>query len=274
MKHHRIVFNKKRRPRGLSAAMQWIVAGIFLCLLVMVPCEAGFKVYYIRHAEFGHNLVKEYENIPKEQWPSYVGDSNAITPKGREQVVEATAKLKKLQFDFIACSPVYRCRQTILPYLRDTKQTAEIWPELAEFTSKVIPLFFDETLPPPGPNPLRGEPVKLPDDEKPFFSLRPGGARLFKPASVKNLPQRASDTKASLENTVTLLRKKFGGTDKSILLSGHGNNGRALLQVILPKHQRSETIRMVNTGIWMVEEQPDGTFALRMLNDAPVPESK
>ncbi|OAM90958.1 hypothetical protein AW736_05525 [Termitidicoccus mucosus] len=258
----------------ISSIMPRIAAGIFICLLAAIPSEAGLKVYYIRHAEFGHNLRKQYENVPKEHWPSYVGDSNAVTPKGKEQIEAATGKLKGYKFDFIACSPIYRCRQTILPYLCDTRQTAEIWPELAEFNGEVVPSFFNGTLPAPAKNLLRGDRVGLPDDEKQFFFLRPGGEHLLKAAPKEDLPQRASDIKAALQNVVTLLRQRFGGTEKSILLSGHGTNGRALLQMILPKNRWPEKISIVNTGIWMVEELPDGTFALRMLNDRPAIEVK
>ncbi len=224
----------------ISSIMPRIAAGIFICLLATIPSEAGLKIYYIRHAEFGHNLRRQYENVSKEHWPSYVGDSNAVTPKGKEQIVAATEKLKSYKFDFIVCSPVYRCRQTILPYLCDTRQTAEIWPELAEFNEEVVLSFFNETLPAPGKNLLRGDRVELPDDEKPFFILRPGGEHLLKAAPKEDLPQRASDTKALLQNVVTLLRQRFGGTEKSILRSGHGTNGRALLQMILPKNCRPE----------------------------------
>lgn len=235
--------------------------------------EAGLKVYYIRHGEGGHNVLKEYERSgkPKEQWPSYVGDANQFTPKGKEQVAAAAEKLKKYPFDFIACSPVWRSRQTILPFLRDTQQTAEIWPELAEFSGQLIPLFPRQDLPPPNTNWLTGETINLPGDEKPFFTIRPGAEKLFRsPQKNNSLEQRASDTRDSLNAAIALIKKRFGGTEKSILLSGHGNNGRALLQLILPDGEWPGTPGLANTGIWMVEEQPDGRFKLRMFNDKAV----
>ncbi len=255
-----------RRASALLGALIVVIG-----FLAAAPCEAGLKIYYIRHAEYGHNLVKEYEKIPKEKWPAYVGDQNAVTPKGREQTAAVAGKLESLRFDFIACSPVYRCRQTILPYLRATEQTAEIWPELEEFSSKSLALFFTGELPPPGKKLLAGGPVKIPADEKPFFTLRAGSERLRSVAPSSNRLQRASDTKASLENAIALIRKKFGGTDKTILLSGHGNNGRALIQLLVPETRAIDRSRLHlrNTGIWMAEEQPDGAFALRILNDAP-----
>lgn len=250
-----------------------IAALALVCAFSALTSEAGLKIYYIRHGEGGHNVRKEYERsgTPKDQWPSYVGDSGQFTPKGKQQVAAATEKLKKYRFDFIACSPIWRCRQTIFPFLRDTKQTAEIWPELAEFNSDLIPLFTRKNLPPPNKNWLVGKTIKLPDDEKPFFTIRPGAEKLFRSSSKTNsLEQRASDTKDSLKAAIALIKKRFGGTEKSILLSGHGTNGRALLQLILPDEEWPGKVRIVNTGVWMVEEQPDGRFKLRMLNDETV----
>ncbi|MDF9832444.1 broad specificity phosphatase PhoE [Ereboglobus sp. PH5-5] len=260
----------KRILRFASLAAAWL-------LLAAVCDAAGLKVYYIRHIECGHNVKKKFEKsgMPKDQWPAYVGDSKQFTPKGAKQVGEAAEKLKARQFDFIACSPVWRCRQTILQYLRETKQTAEIWPELAEFSGAIIPLFFKGRLPEPNKNYLRGEAIKLPDDEKPFFTLRqnPEGSRLFYSPKKNGDEQRAADTKASLEAVVALVKERFGGKKgegKSILLSGHGNNGKALLSVFLNEADRPEKIpHSPNIGIWMLEQQADGSFQLKILNDKP-----
>ncbi len=83
-------------------------------------CEAGLKIYYLRHAEGGHNVVKEWEEVPKAQRPAYVGNPNMFTPKGETQVAAATKRLQKYHFDFIAVSPTWRTRHTILPYLKAT----------------------------------------------------------------------------------------------------------------------------------------------------------
>ncbi|AWI08462.1 histidine phosphatase family protein [Ereboglobus luteus] len=261
----------KRILRFACLAAAWLV-------LAAVCDAAGLRVYYIRHIECGHNVKKKFEKsgIPKDQWPAYVGDSKQFTPKGAKQVGEAAQKLKAHQFDSIACSPVWRCRQTILQYLRETKQTAEIWPELAEFNGAIIPLFFKDNLPAPNKNYLCGEAIKLPDNEKPFFTLRqnPEGARLFNSPKKNGNEQRAADTKASLEAVVALVKERFGGKkgeDKSILLSGHGNNGKALLSIFLNEADRPKEIpHPPNISIWMIEQQPDGNFQLKILNDKPL----
>ena len=271
---------KTMRHFHLLKTFLLISAGFFLAL----TSEAGLKVYYIRHIECGHNVKKQFEKsgIPKSEWPSYVGDQNQFTPKGEKQVGEAAQKLKAIapKFDFIASSPIWRSRQTILQYLRETKQTAEIWPELAEFNLDALPLLFKDSLPPPTKNFLTGKLIAptLSAEEKPFFTIRPGGEHLFNSPISAGLPQRASDIKASLEAVVALVKKRFGGAagaDKSILLSGHGTNGTGLLRVFLGNAKDSEKPEMANIGIWMIEQQPDGHFELRLFNDQPYsPETK
>ena len=129
-----------RRPRRVQQRRnEWLksrVAALFalLCLLSFSSeAEAGLKIYFIRHAEYGHNVVAEWRNVPRDQWPAYVGNGNMITPKGEAQLGPATEKLKQHHYDFIAVSPYLRTRHTVLPYLKATDAKGEIWPELGEF---------------------------------------------------------------------------------------------------------------------------------------------
>ena len=80
--------------------------------------------------------------------------------------------------------------------------------------------------------------------------------------------KRTAAVRLVSEETIRLIKERFGGSDKSILLVGHGNNGRALLKVLTQDNLKGIP-SMANTGIWMVEEQPDGSFELKTYNDAP-----
>jgi hypothetical protein len=66
-----------------------------------------------------------------------------------------------------------------------------------------------------------------------------------------------------------MIHERFGGSDKSILLVGHGYSGIGLLKMLL-QDELNELPHITNTGIWMVEEQADGSFALKMFNDVPL----
>jgi broad specificity phosphatase PhoE len=244
----------------------WIVVLVWLGLSDVA--QAGFKIYFIRHAEAGHNVVHEWKEKPKAQWPAYVGNPNMLTPLGQTQVVKATEKLKQYHFDFIAVSPVWRVQQTILPYLKETGQKAEIWPELEEIDPFSTNLTSGIVLPPPRPDLFSGRAITVPDNEKAVFTLREDGRQLFKLS--KEPLQFAADATSAAQKTLSRARARVGGSDKAILLAGHGNSGRLLLHVLLKNSDAWKT-PLTNTGIWMAEEQADGTFRLEMLNDIPVP---
>lgn len=131
---------------------KWAMVGV-ICAFAF-QADAGLKIYYIRHAQAGHNAKRAWEkkDVPKSEWPSYVGNPDVFTPAGEQQVAAATEKLKGYQFDFIASSSYWRARNTILPYLKEMQDKTEIWPELREgrgfdsILSEDIPVLQDEIL--------------------------------------------------------------------------------------------------------------------------------
>ena len=250
---------------------------LFLLLVALLAftyqADAGLKIYYIRHAQGGHNVERAWEkkDVPKSEWPSYVGNPDIFTPAGEKQVVAATEKLKTYQFDLIATSPMWRARNTILPYLQETQSQAEVWPELREaggygsILSEDIPKIQDEIL-------NQGEPITLPEEEQPFFILRDDA-----PNNYSHYPEnspglvRASYLKHASLSAIQLIEQRYGGSDQSILLAGHGTAGRTLLTLLLQDESWFKSgIR--NTGIWMVEQQEDGTYQLKMYNGEAYPE--
>lgn len=240
--------------------------------------EAGLKIYYIRHAEGGHNVKAdwEYRKVPKDQWPAYVGDHNAFTPKGLVQQAAVAGKLKQYDFDFIAASPAWRCQNTILPYMKETGSKGEIWPELHELRASALILSTDLPVP---TEPIlgAGEPVELPADEALSFSVREDGKNWFKvprAGSGREAQERSNAAaRVVIQRVVDLIQNRFGGTDKTILLSGHGSSGQAVLRM-LTKDPLDGFTGIDNTGIWMVEEQSDGTFKMMMYNSYPLENGK
>ena len=72
------------------------------------------------------------------------------------------------------------------------------------------------------------------------------------------------------EHAIGLIKEKFAGTDKSILLVGHNSAGVCLLKLLLGKEPGGAARRGIdNVGIWMVEEQSDGSFEIKIYNDKP-----
>lgn len=232
-----------------------------------IRSEAQLKIYYIRHAEGGHNVKKEWveKGIPESEWPSYVGNPDVFTPRGEKEVIVATEKLQEYSFDFIATSNAWRARNTILPYLKLTNQTAEVWPELREgpgmltILSKDIPDLDIPIL-------NLGEPIELPEDEKNYFVLRKDS-----PNDYKKYPRDADENlkvaymKYVSLHAIDMIEKRFGGSDKSILLAGHNSSGVSLLKLLL-KEEPENKRGIISSGIWMVEQQKDGTYQLKFYN--------
>jgi broad specificity phosphatase PhoE len=243
-----------------------LVIAVLALALSAGSAEAALKIYYIRHAEGGHNVKKDYKNVPKSEWPDYVGNGNVFTPKGKTQVAAATEKLKQYQFDFIAVSPMWRTRNTILPYLKAINARGEVWPEMHEFSGGSMILSKD--LPKTSGKIIEaGDPVEIPADEAKYFHLREGATNDFKLPEGKGEEHEAG-VRLVTERVAQMLKEKFGGSDKTILMVGHGNAGKALLRLLM-NDELKDLDSMVNTGIWMVEEQPNGKFQLKMYNDTP-----
>ncbi len=242
--------------------------------LLFSDCYAGLKIYYIRHAEGGHNVKKDWKHIPKELWPSYVGDSAQFTPKGEIERSAVSEKLQQYEFDFIASSPIWRARQTILPYLKETGSKAEIWPELAELSARSI--ILKSRLPKPKVKILgQGDKIEIPDEEAEYFTLRPDGKREFEIPDYDDEDDddereelEAGAAKVVIQSVIDMIQERFGGTDKTILLAGHGSSGKAIFRM-LTQDKQSGIDSIINTGIWMAEEQSDGSFKLIIHNDKP-----
>jgi len=243
---------------------------IFLFVVLATFSSATYaqlKIYYIRHAEGGHNVRKAWEEkgIPQSEWPAYVGDHNAFTPRGLKEVIATTEKLQDYSFDFIATSNAWRTRNTIWPYLQATNQTAEVWPELREGRGMLTILSND--IPDIDISILNlGEPIELPEEEKSSFVIRKDS-----PNDYKKYPRDSDDNlkvaymKHVSLHAIDMIEKRFGGTDKSILLAGHNSSGVSLLKLLLkeePENKRGIT----SSGIWMVEQQDDGTYELKIYN--------
>ena len=239
----------------------------FIAIGLCTVANAGLKIYYIRHAQAGHNVKKAWEkkDVPKSEWPAYVGNAEMFTPTGERQVAAATEKLKAYPFDFIASSPMWRARNTILPYLKGSQRTAEVWPELREaggygsILSKEIPEVQEEIL-------NRGEPIILPEEELSYLILRDDAKNNYSqyPDNSPGLV-RAAYLKHATVSAIKMIEQRFGGTDQSILLAGHGHAGKTLLTLLLQK--KSKGVKgFRNTGIWMVEQQDDGSYQLKMYN--------
>ena len=237
--------------------------------------KSKLRIYYIRHAEGGHNVKKEWGIYPESEWPSYVGNHRAFTPKGIMQQSRVSNKLKRFHFDFVAVSPAWRCKNTVLPYLKDSKMKGEIWPELAEIyaTSLIVSPDLPEHI---SDKKIlgAGDEITLLPEEEPYFTLRKDGLNEFKKARFPRDHSESAKENAMAKviiDSVLELIKNRNASYKTILLSGHGSSGAAVLRM-LTNNPLYHFPQITNTGVWMVEQQDDSTFKLKMFNDVPLSE--
>ena len=99
-----------------------------------------------------------------------------------------------------------------------------------------------------------------------FFTLREDRPRGVKIST--NPVQAAADRRAVVLKDIEMIKRRFGGTEKSILLVSHGNLGRIMVEE-LTGEKKAFDVELKNTGMWMAEEQGDGTFKLEIFNDEP-----
>ncbi len=239
---------------------------LVLWLCGALTAHAALTIYYLRHAEGGHNATADFvhRGVPTNAWPAWVGNPNVFTPTGLAQVNALSTYLLPYKFDFIAVSPLWRTRHTILPYLKKTGRTAEIWPELTE-TADFTPPHVASKKPLATTAWFSTGTIKLPPDEARYFRVRADG--------TGNRELKATNLTAVValaQRVEKLLRARGGTNDVTVLLVGHGNAGLTLIrQLTRDPHWHGAFLR--NATLWMAHEKPDGSFALQMLNGAPYP---
>jgi broad specificity phosphatase PhoE len=246
------------------------ILAVFTFCVAALPGFAGLKVYYLRHAESGGNVSKDWEKTPPAERPPYVGNADTFSPLGWKQAANAPDILSRHHFDLIAVSGLWRTLNTIRPYLHLYNRTAEIWPELREFGNTGARLTFlgRADLPPPAPDlATTGPLIELAGEDARLFHVRPDSPRDFD--YPRGGAEGAADLTENMRVVVARIRREFGGTDKSILLVGHGTAGRHFLH-FLTGDSRPLKEGLKNAALWLAEEQPDGTFRLTLANSEPI----
>ena len=225
-----------RRMKHLSAFLFFLAAA----------SAPGLDVYVIRHAETMGNVTLDYSEA----------NQNTFSPKGLEQVAGVAEKLKDLRFDAVLVSPLWRTRQTILPYLQAHQLTAEIWPEVEECCCDCA---GDAT---PAREVPAGEKIVIPDDEAAYFTMRDGCA------AVRCAPTNEAGGLAQLQRAATLIRSRFGGTSQSVLVVTHSCTGSRIIENLLGLKPAGR-FSPGNVALSHLREGPAGEFELLVFNDQP-----
>ena len=174
--------------------------------------------------------------------------TSQFSPKGLEQVPQVTTNLAALNPDVIVCSPLWRTRQTILPYLQSSQRTAEIWPELEECCWQ-----SDRKAPLTEPR-LPGPVVDLDAAETGRFTFPEGVTNRY--GAVTH-----SDGIAQVRRAAELLRERFGGQEVTVVVVTHFHAGSRIIELLLGEDPRGR-YQVPNAKLIHMQEQPDGSFKL------------
>ena len=249
-----------------SRRVRWLMVALGLAVWASAA-SAELTVYYVRHGQGGHNISARYlwRYVPPSQWIFWagkIGNPNVFTPMGAEQVAGLTTNLAAFEFDLIAVSPMWRARNTILPYLKASGRSAEIWPELTESDFPGDP--FASLTAQAESNLWAGvDDLQVPEEEQAYFHLRPDGTGRRRLAI--NTPAEAGALARRVE---AMLGERFGTNDVRVLLVGHSYAGQALLRKLMGD-PAAEYKLLGNTYMWKVTRAPDGTFHLHYNDQSP-----
>jgi len=224
------------------------ILGAALCCTFFVAIASAYalpatEIYFVRHGETVGNATHQHTHE----------NDRTFSDKGERQVTELTKKLDGLNFDHIIVSPKYRTLNTIFPYLKKHALKAEIWPELQEccWQSKTSRLSSF--------NLQRGQTIRLESSMERYFMFPDDNAR--RRFAVKNY----GDGLLQMFKAIQLIRKRFAGSGKRILIVSHYHIGSRLIET-LQSLEPEGRYKLSNAKISHLIEKDDGTYRLIDMN--------
>jgi len=224
-----------------------VLLTLYLAISVLLAgnayAQAATEIYLVRHGETMGNLTHKH---------TYEND-RTLSAKGKSQVAELTLKLDDLSFDYIVVSPKYRTLITILPYLKKHRLKAEVWPELQECCWQDKSRISSFNL-------QRGAEIQIEAGMRRYFTFYDADAR--RRYAAKNY----GDGLLQIFKAIQLIRKRFAGSGKRILVVTHYHIGARLIE-ILQGVEPDGRYKLSNAKITHLIEKGDGTFRLISINE-------
>jgi broad specificity phosphatase PhoE len=210
-------------------------------ILATLVCLNLFKpstITFVRHAETVANATGSYNSRT----------INAFSARGIQQTGKLTKQLNEALYDHILVSPSPRALKTLAPFLSQTGQVAEVWPELYECCHQ----------PPSWKNlssPLQvrfGSKIKWPEPFDGLFAHRPGGERYI---HATTYAQGLNQIKLAYK----MILREFSGSGKHVLIVGHSIQGGKMIALLT----KAKVIPVENAKpIRLIEKEP-GIFTVR-----------
>ncbi len=225
--------------------MRWLVVAVLLLVWSGAQAET-LDLYFLRHAQTMANVTRTYTEENQQTFSRW----------GRDQVEAVPEKLAGIEFDVVIVSPAWRTQHTILPVLQERGIQAEIWPEIYECC-------WDRETEEDEPALVQGERIVIEEDLQDHFQFRDDESVYMYDVDT---PARGE---LMVERAVDLVRTRFSGTDKTILLVSHYHTGARILTALLDEPP-DRPIRPANARLTHLQQDPDGRFRLLRLNDQTV----
>lgn len=224
-----------------------VVMLVLLTGVAAAQAAGGLDIYFVRHAETQANATGEHNSA----------NSNLFSEQGDEQVCALTGKLKKMHFDAILVSPAERAFNTVLPYLKESGQKGEIWPEITECCwQKERGNLSQGQL-------ITSSTVHLSEEQQPHFTFRDANAQR------KYANNSYADGVAQVRQAKQLLKQHYFGSGKTILIVAHYHSGQVLLAELLGI-SRDELPGLENGKLTHLHQGDDGRFVLLSINDMDI----
>ncbi len=193
-------------------------------------------------------------NVTKDYSPE---NMRTFSEQGKEEIARLVKTLGRRDFDHIIVSPTHRTLQTVLPYLRATRQSAEIWPEVEECCFQ-----SDRGATPPAAL-APGHEIELAEPLAPFFRFRSAEANRWYNAKhyahSEEMALRAAD----------LVTQRFGGSGKTVLIVTHYHTGAWMISRWLDDEAARKFV-LETSKLNHIRQHRDGRFELIALNGKPV----
>lgn len=235
----------KRWLQGFIVIFFLMAGGAEAQLTAVLSDVTGLDVYILRHAQILANITGGYTDQ----------NTTIFSGKGQQQVAQLPEKLKAYRIDYILVSSMHRARYTILPYLEQSRMTAEIWPELEECCwqkNQSVPMSAR----------LTGRTITLDEREMKHFRFRDDFSK------HEYNRQNYADGIMLQKKVAKKLIERFGHSGKSVLIVGHNNAGGRLIEILLGLSPEGR-FHLKNAAITHLRQRKDGSFQLLMLNDLP-----
>ena len=207
--------------------------------------DGGSRIYYIRHAETMGNVTGDYSEE----------NQCRFSPKGLSQVASVPEVLAPYHFDYIAVSPTWRTRQTILPYLKAAERKGVIWPEIEEGGCDLRGGEAAAEIP-------QGDRIEITPEEEVWFELRDAET------THRFAPTSNPESLALFQRGVQMLKDRFGGTGESVLIVSHSCTGSRYFELLLGLEPRGR-FGPQNASVSLFEEQPGGVYRMALYNGRP-----